>query len=101
MARSTMPSLAPPGDRHERWDGLGYPAGLKGTDIPLNARIVGLVDVFDAVVSRRCYKEACSLSMALAILNQDSGKHFDPDAVRSFLRVLNEVLKSYPGLAAA
>ena len=88
-------------DHHERWDGLGYPAGLKGTDIPLNARIVGLVDVFDAVVSRRCYKEACSLSTALAILNQDSGKHFDPDAVRSFLRVLNEVLKSYPGLAAA
>jgi HD-GYP domain-containing protein (c-di-GMP phosphodiesterase class II) len=86
---------------HEHWDGQGYPHGLKGTDIPLRARIVGLMDVFDAVVSRRCYKEACSLDTALAILQEDSGKHFDPDAVRAFISALPEVLKSYPALKAA
>lgn len=86
---------------HERWDGQGYPQGITGMDIPLHARIVGLVDVFDAVVSRRCYKEACSLDTALAILQEDSGKHFDPDVVRAFMSVLPEVLKSYPALKAA
>jgi hypothetical protein len=86
---------------HEHWDGQGYPQGIKGMDIPLYARIVGLVDVFDAVVSRRCYKEACSLDTALAILDEDSGKHFDPDVVRAFVSALPEILKSYPGLKAA
>jgi hypothetical protein len=86
---------------HERWDGQGYPQGIKGTDIPLHARIVGLVDVFDAVVSRRCYKKACSLDMALSIVQEDSEKHFDPDVVRAFMSVLPEILKSYPTLNAA
>jgi len=86
---------------HERWDGQGYPRGLKGLDIPLNGRITGLVDVFDAVVSRRCYKEACSLDTALAILDEDSGKHFDPDVVRAFLSVLGDIRQCYPALAVA
>ena len=85
---------------HERWDGKGYPQGAKDLAIPLYARIVGLVDVFDAVVSRRCYKDACTLNTALAILQEDSGKHFDPDVVRAFMSVLPEVLKSYPTLKA-
>ena len=86
---------------HERWDGQGYPHGVKSLGIPLPARIVGLVDVFDAVVSHRCYKEACTLDTALAILQEDSGKHFDPDVVRAFTSALPEVLKSYPALKIA
>lgn len=86
---------------HERWDGQGYPKGLGGKDIPLHGRIVSVVDVFDAVVSRRCYKDACSLDTALAILQEDSGKHFDPEVVRAFMTALPEVLKSYPTLKAA
>jgi hypothetical protein len=60
-----------------------------------------ILDVFDAVVSRRCYKKACSLDTALAILDEDSGKHFDPDVVRAFMSVLPENLKSYPTLQAS
>ena len=87
---------------HERWDGQGYPNEFMGEAIPLPGRIVGLADVFDAVVSRRCYKEACSLDMALGILDEDSGKHFDPEVVKAFLAVLDRVLEtSYPNLKAA
>jgi GAF domain-containing protein len=85
---------------HERWDGQGYPNELVGEAIPLPGRIVGLADVFDAVVSRRCYKEACSLDVAMSILDEDSGKHFDPVVVEAFLAVLDQVLESYPNLKA-
>ncbi len=86
---------------HERWDGKGYPDGLAGDQIALPSRIVGLADVFDAVVSRRCYKQAFSLDVALDILDQDSGKHFDPAVVKAFMQVLESVLESYPELRAA
>ncbi len=87
---------------HERWDGLGYPNEFMGESIPISGRIVAIADVFDAVVSRRCYKEACSLDMALGILDEDSGKHFDPEVVKAFLAVLDPVLEtSYPNLKAA
>jgi putative two-component system response regulator len=86
---------------HERWDGGGYPRGLRGEAIPLCGRIVGLVDVFDAVVSRRCYKQACSLDTALEIVNGDSGKHFDPIVVSAFLATLDAILESYPDLKSA
>jgi len=85
---------------HERWDGKGYPDGLAGEAIPLSGRIVGLADVFDAVVSKRCYKEACSLPVALDILDKDSGQHFDPAVVKAFLERLDDVLESYPALTA-
>jgi HD-GYP domain-containing protein (c-di-GMP phosphodiesterase class II) len=88
-------------NHHERWDGLGYPGELKGESTPISGRIVAIADVFDAVVSRRCYKEACSLDVALAILDEDSGKHFDPAVVKAFLAVLDPVLESYPDLKAA
>ena len=88
-------------NHHERWDGQGYPSGLKGDAIPLPARIVGLADVFDAVVSRRCYKAACTLDVALDIIDKDSGQHFDPDIVEAFLAILDEVLESYPALREA
>jgi HD-GYP domain-containing protein (c-di-GMP phosphodiesterase class II) len=69
---------------HEKWDGSGYPRGLAGEDIPLVARIFAIADVFDALCSKRPYKEAMPLTDALDIIRQDSGKHFDPHLVKVF-----------------
>jgi putative two-component system response regulator len=69
---------------HERWDGSGYPQGLAGVDIPLAARIVAVADVFDALTTRRPYKEALSFEAALACIRADSGRHFDPACVEAF-----------------
>ena len=73
---------------HEKWDGSGYPKGLKGKDIPLSARIFALIDVWDAVQSERPYKEAWSREEAIAIIKQGSGKHFDPAIVETFLNLI-------------
>lgn len=70
---------------HERFDGTGYPDGLKGTEIPLAARIVTLSDVYDALVNRRVYKEAFNLSTAREMIIQERGLHFDPMVVDAFL----------------
>ncbi len=70
---------------HERWDGGGYPAGLAGEDIPLAARIMAIADVFDALISERCYKEAIPPEKAFAIIREESGTHFDSQLVRVFL----------------
>lgn len=70
---------------HERWDGSGYPHGISGTQIPIEARIVGLVDVYDALSSRRVYKRPWNEPEVLGYLNEQSGKHFDPDLVELFL----------------
>lgn len=70
---------------HERWDGSGYPDGLAGTDIPLSARIVAVVDVYDALVSERCYKQAYTQEEALTIIREASGTQFDPDIVSALL----------------
>ena len=72
---------------HERWDGSGYPYGLKGADIPLCARIVALADVYDALSSRRPYKEPFSHEKSRDIILESSGSHFDPDVVQAFLNV--------------
>jgi len=85
---------------HEKWNGQGYPGGLKGTEICLSGRIVGLADVLDALVSKRCYKEAFPQSKALRIIAQEKGEHFDPDVVDAFFRVLDEVMAPYDALAA-
>lgn len=69
---------------HERWDGTGYPYGLRGTDIPLSGRLCSTVDVFDALTSVRPYKQAWSVSEAVAELDKMSGAHFDPDIVALF-----------------
>mgnify|MGYP001209658829 CR=1 FL=1 len=66
---------------HESWDGTGYPMGLKGEDIPIEARIITVADVFDALTTRRCYKPAFSLSKTQGIIQELSGKHLDPDLV--------------------
>ena len=71
---------------HERYDGTGYPSKLAGEDIPLCARIVALADVYDALTSKRVYKEEFSHSIARGIIIRDSGTHFDPDVVEAFER---------------
>ena len=75
---------------HERWDGKGYPDGLKGGEIPLEARIMALADVYDALVSKRVYKEAFSKEKACEILREGTGTQFDPDLTRLFLKSLGE-----------
>jgi putative two-component system response regulator len=70
---------------HERWDGSGYPQGLRGKEIPLSGRIVALADAFDALVSPRCYKPAWPLDRALGEIVAQRGRHFAPDVVDALL----------------
>jgi len=81
------------GYHHERWDGTGYPHGLKGTDIPLQGRIMAIVDVYDALVSARPYKEAFDHGKAVQIITEGRGNHFDPSIVDVFLEYEQEFLK--------
>jgi response regulator RpfG family c-di-GMP phosphodiesterase len=74
---------------HERFDGSGYPEGLKGSEIPLEARVFAICDVYDALVSIRPYKRAWTHEEALAQLRMDSGKHFDPTVVDAFIETWN------------
>jgi PAS domain S-box-containing protein/putative nucleotidyltransferase with HDIG domain len=83
------PALDIPGCHHEKWDGTGYPRGLKGEQIPLAARLFAVVDVWDALTSDRPYRKAWPEDAALAYLREQAGKHFDPQAVGLFLRVMN------------
>jgi len=76
---------------HERWDGRGYPAGLKEDAIPLGARILCIVDYFDALTSDRPYHKAISVEAALALIQQESGKALDPRVVDAFVRVLPQL----------
>lgn len=71
---------------HERWDGAGYPDGLEGTEIPRAARIMALADVYDAMISKRCYKESYDHDFVKSVIVKEKGKQFDPDVVDSFLR---------------
>ena len=75
---------------HERWDGKGYPSRLKGLDIPLSARIVAIVDVYDALVNKRCYKPPFTYEQAKNIIVDGRGTHFDPDIVDIFLTVADK-----------
>jgi CHASE2 domain-containing sensor protein len=75
---------------HERWDGGGYPAGLAGTDIPLEGRICAICDVYDALISERPYKRAWSREEALAEIRRDSGSHFDPNLAELFLAIATD-----------
>lgn len=80
---------------HEKFDGSGYPRGLAGEEIPLAARIIAVADVFDALTSRRPYKEAWPVAQALETLRRDSGRHFDPQVVAAFERVLPQAMLIY------
>ncbi len=77
---------------HEKWDGSGYPKGIKGEDIPMEGRISAICDVFDALMSVRPYKEAWPADDAVAFINQQSGKHFDQELVRLFNESLPDIL---------
>ncbi|NOZ02792.1 MAG: HD domain-containing protein [Deltaproteobacteria bacterium] len=75
---------------HERFNGDGYPRGLKGEDIPLEARIVSLADVYDALTTRRCYKDAYSAAEAENTIRVEGGDHFDPDLVKGMFGAIDE-----------
>ncbi|RME20644.1 MAG: HD domain-containing protein, partial [Deltaproteobacteria bacterium] len=75
---------------HERWDGSGYPNGLKGTEIPLEARIVAVADAFDAMTSHRPYRAAMAREKAIEELRASAGKQFDPEVVEAFLTAISE-----------
>lgn len=78
---------------HEKWDGSGYPFGLRGEAIPLSARIAALADVFDALTTKRPYKEAWSVEEAVALVDESSGSHFDPMVAEHFRKVLPAILE--------
>ena len=80
---------------HEKWNGSGYPDKLAGTLIPIEARIVALADVYDALLSKRPYKPPMSQSKALAIVQEESGRHFDPRIVESFFAAGDRIAEVY------
>ncbi len=76
---------------HERYDGKGYPLGLKGEEIPLSAQIIAIADVYQALISERPYRKAYPYKKALEIIKKESGKHFDPRIVKIFLKVIDTI----------
>jgi len=88
------PALSIPLYHHEKWDGSGYPRGLKGTNIPLEARIFAVVDVWDALTSHRPYRPAWTGEEAANYIRTESGKHFDPQVVEAFFKIPN--FKNHP-----
>ena len=79
---------------HEKYNGEGYPRGLAGDDIPIEARIVAIADVFDALLSERPYKQAWSIEHALDLIRSESGQHFDPECVEALLVNLDRIVAS-------
>jgi len=77
---------------HEKWDGSGYPEGIKGEDIPLQGRICAVADVFDALTTKRPYKEAMPNDQAFGILHEGCGSHFDPRLIDLFFDNIDEIL---------
>ena len=75
----------------EKWDGSGYPEGLKGESSPVSARIMAVADVYDALISRRVYKDSMSHERAITIIAEGKGSHFDPDMVDAFLAIQDEI----------
>lgn len=80
---------------HEKWNGTGYPNGKSGLDIPLSARIVAVSDVFDALTSKRPYKDAFPFEESVKMINAGSGTHFDPDIIRVFNKNINKIKEAY------
>ncbi|NTU74997.1 MAG: hypothetical protein HGA86_02620 [Anaerolineaceae bacterium] len=85
------PALDIPYCHHEKWDGTGYPRGLKGKEIPLSARIFAVVDVWDALLSDRPYRKAWAKSDALEYIRTQTGMHFDPDVISAFLKIVDQI----------
>ena len=84
---------------HEKWNGAGYPNGIAGEEIPIEARIMALADVFDALVSKRCYKEPFSYDSAFTIIRESIGSHFDPELGEVFLSCRPELEEMYDTFA--
>lgn len=84
---------------HEKWNGKGYPEGLKRKDIPLSARIMAVADVFDAVSEKRCYRDAMPLEKCFEIIEQGSGQDFDPLIVEAFMNIRDKVEQVYGEIA--
>ena len=84
---------------HEKWNGQGYPEKISRTEIPLEARIMALADVFDALVSKRCYKDSFSYDKAFQIIEEDLGTHFDPQLGLEFIKCRDELEKLYNSYA--
>lgn len=78
---------------HEKWNGKGYPNGLAGEEIDINARIVAIADVFDALTSERPYKKPWTVEKAVEVIKEESGEHFDPKVVESFIKSLPEIIE--------
>ena len=85
-----LPALDIPYCHHEKWDGTGYPRGLKGEQIPLPARLFAIIDVWDALRSDRPYRKAWPKDKVIAYIREQSGKHFDPDVVEKFFQLMND-----------
>jgi putative nucleotidyltransferase with HDIG domain len=84
------PAMDIPYSHHEKWDGTGYPRGLKGDETPLAARIFAIIDVFDALTTDRPYRKAWKREEALRYIRDQSGKHFDPEIVNAFLEMIGK-----------
>ena len=76
---------------HERWDGTGYPEGLKGREIPVEARLLAIVDVYDAITTKRPYHPGKSMQEVIELFNSEAGKHFDPDLVPIFINLIKRM----------
>ena len=85
---------------HEKWNGKGYPVGLKEEEIPLCARIMAVADVFDAVSEKRCYRDAMPLDKCFAIIEEGIGRDFDSDVAQAFLKIRDKVEKVHADFAA-
>lgn len=83
---------------HENWDGGGYPQGLKGTDIPIEARVVAVADVYDALLADRIYRKGLPEDKVLAIIEEESGRKFDPEIVRLFLHHIPDIRQGYQAM---
>jgi putative two-component system response regulator len=77
---------------HERWDGNGYPNGIKGEEIPLPARVMAVADVYDAITSKRVYKDSIPPEEAFEIIVNGSGTQFDPDIIRNVIEIKQELI---------
>jgi HD-GYP domain-containing protein (c-di-GMP phosphodiesterase class II) len=88
------PALDIPYLHHEKWDGSGYPLGLKGEDIPISARLFAFIDVFDALTNDRPYRPAWSVQEAIAFIEENSGIHFDPNITPIFISMIRDEMDS-------
>jgi putative two-component system response regulator len=78
---------------HEKYDGSGYPRGLVGDEIPIEGRVAAIADVFDALTSKRVYRDALPITKAIEVVRAGRGSHFDPDLLEIFLALMPEVLR--------